>query len=85
MDVKSIADGINSSAKTMEEEVEKGKTITAQLEQIRLDAIEIVKGITEIAANAGQSNIASQQALKGSQSIAAAAEKPAVRATIFGV
>ena len=51
-DVKSIADGINSSAKTMEEEVEKGKTITAQLEQIRLDAIEIVKGIQEIAANA---------------------------------
>jgi len=74
-DVKSIADGINSSAKTMEEEVEKGKTITAQLEQIRLDAIEIVKGISEIATNAGQSNVASQQALKGSQSIAAAAEE----------
>jgi methyl-accepting chemotaxis protein len=36
----------------MEEEVEKGKTITVQLEQIRLDAIEIVKGIQEIAANA---------------------------------
>ena len=74
-DVKKIADGINSSAKTMEEEVEKGKTITAQLEQIRLDAIEIVKGIQEIAANAAQSNVASQQALKGSQSIAAAAEE----------
>ena len=74
-DVKTIADGINTSAKTMEEEVEKGKIITAQLEQIRLDAIEIVKGIQEIAANAGQSNIASQQALKGSQSIAAAAEE----------
>jgi Methyl-accepting chemotaxis protein (MCP) signalling domain len=28
-DVKSIADGINSSAKTMEQEVEKGKTITS--------------------------------------------------------
>ena len=74
-DVKKIADGINTSAKTMEEEVEKGKTITLQLEQIRLDAIEIVKGITEISANASQSNIASQQALKGSQSIAAAAEE----------
>jgi methyl-accepting chemotaxis protein len=74
-DVKKIADGINTSAKTMEEEVEKGKTITAQLEQIRLDAVEIVKGIQEIGANAAQSNVASQQALKGSQSIAAAAEE----------
>jgi methyl-accepting chemotaxis protein len=74
-DVKKIAEGINTSAKTMEEEVEKGKTITAQLEQIRLDAIEIVKGIQEIVVNAGQSNVASQQALKGSQSIAAAAEE----------
>ena len=74
-DVKSIADGINASARTMDEEVEKGKTITAQLEQIRLDAIEIVKGIQEIASNASQSNVASQQALKGSQSIAAAAEE----------
>jgi methyl-accepting chemotaxis protein len=74
-DVKSIADGINTSAKTIEEEVAKGKAITAQLEQIRVDAIEIVQGIQEIAANAGQSNVAAQQALKGSQSIAAAAEE----------
>jgi methyl-accepting chemotaxis protein len=49
----------------MEDEVEKGKTITLQLEQIRLDAIEIVKGISEIGANAAQSNVASQQALEG--------------------
>jgi len=74
-DVKSIANGINSSAKVMEAEVEKGGTITVQLEQIRLDALEIVKGIQEIASNAGQSNVAAQQALKGSQSIAAAAEE----------
>jgi methyl-accepting chemotaxis protein len=74
-EVKSIADGINTSAKSIKEEVAKGKIITAQLEQIRLDAVEIVKGISEIAANAGQSNVASQQALKGSQSIAAAAEE----------
>jgi len=80
IDVKSIADGINASAKTVEEEVEKGKTITAQLDQIRLDAIEIVKGIQEIATNAGQSNVAAQQALKGSQSIAAAAEEQSAAA-----
>ena len=63
-DVKSIADGINASARTMDEEVEKGKTITAQLEQIRLDAIEIVKGIQEIASNASQSNVASSRHLR---------------------
>ena len=74
-DVKTIAGGINTSAQTMEDEVQKGKVVTVQLEQIRLDAVEIVKGIGEIAANASQSNVASQQALKGSQSIAAAAEE----------
>ncbi len=72
-DVKTIADGINTSARSMESEVEKGKTITTQLEQIRLDAIEIVNGLGEIGANATQSNVAAQQALRGSQNIAAAA------------
>lgn len=79
-DVKSIADGINTSAKTIEEEAEKGKTITGQFEQIRLEAIEIDKGIQEIAINAKQSNVAAQQALKGSQSIAAAAEEQSAAA-----
>src|SRR5580658_7781409 len=60
-EVKTIADGINASAGAIGEEVEKGKTITAQLEQIRIDAAEIVKGIQEIAANASQSNIAAKQ------------------------
>jgi methyl-accepting chemotaxis protein len=83
-EVKKIAEGINTSAKTMEAEVENGKTITLQLEQIRLDAIEIVKGIREIAVNAGQSNIASQQALKGSQDIAAAAEEQSAAAEESG-
>jgi methyl-accepting chemotaxis protein len=74
-DVKTIAEGINASAKTIEEEVEKGKIVTIQMEEIRVSAIEIVRGITEIGVNAGQSNLAAQQALKGSQSIAAAAEE----------
>jgi methyl-accepting chemotaxis protein len=47
--VKVIAEGINTSAKHDVERSRKGEKITAQLEQIRLDAIEIVKGITEIA------------------------------------
>jgi methyl-accepting chemotaxis protein len=74
-DVKSIADGINTSAKTIDEEVAKGKTITAQLEQIRVDAVEIVQGIQEIATNAGQSNVAAQQQSKGAEDLAAAIEE----------
>ena len=72
-DVKAIADGINSSAKAIEGEVEKGKVITVQLELIRTDAIEVVRGITEIATGAKQSDAAANQALKGSEEIAAAA------------
>ena len=83
-EVKIIAGGINTSAKTMEDEVQKGKTVTVQLEQIRLDAVEIVKGIGEIAVNAGQSNVASLQALKGSQNIAAAAEEQSTAAEESG-
>ena len=79
-EVKVIADGIGGAAKTIEGEVENGKTITAQLEQIRVDAIEIVKGVREIATGAQQSNAASQQALKGSQDIAAAAEEQSAAA-----
>jgi methyl-accepting chemotaxis protein len=83
-DVKTIAGDINTSSKTMEDEVIKGNAITERLEQIRLDIAEIVKGIQEIAANAVQSNVASQQALKGSQSIAAAAEEQSAAAEESG-
>lgn len=79
-EVKVIADGINSSAKAIEGEAEKGKTITAQLEQIRMDAMEAVRGIAEIAAGAVQSNIAAKQALKGSEDIAAASEEQSAAA-----
>jgi methyl-accepting chemotaxis protein len=72
-DVKAIADGINSSAKAIEGEVEKGKVITIQLEAIRADVIEVVRGITQIASGAKQSDSTAQQALKGSEEIAAAA------------
>jgi methyl-accepting chemotaxis protein len=72
-DVKAIADGINTSAKAIEGEIEKGMGITVQLEQIRTDVIEVVSGITEIATGAKQSEAAAQQALKGTEEIAAAA------------
>lgn len=79
-DVKNIADGINSAAKTVQGEVENGKTITAQLEQVRTDMMEIVKGVQVIAAGALQSNTAAQQALKGAQDIATAAAEQSAAA-----
>jgi len=59
-DVKSIAEGINTSAKLVAEEAAKGNMIMSQLEKIRTDAVEIVKGLQEIASNASQSQVASQ-------------------------
>jgi methyl-accepting chemotaxis protein len=79
-EVKVIAEGINSSAKTVEAEVENGKIITAQLEQVRLDMIEVLRGVSEIGAGAQQSNTAAQQALRGSEEIAAAAEEQSAAA-----
>jgi methyl-accepting chemotaxis protein len=79
-EVKVIAEGIGASAKTIEKEVENGKIITSQLEQIRVDTVDIVKGISEIATGATQSSVASEQALKGSQDIAAAAEEQSAAA-----
>jgi len=83
-EVTVITEGISTSAKVMEGEVENGKTITAQLEQVRLDVIEIVKGVSEIATGASQSNVAAQQALKGSETIAAAAEEQSAAAEESG-
>ncbi len=79
-DVENIALGINQSAETIQGEVEKGSTITAQLEQIRLDCIEIVKGAQDIAAGAVQSSTAAQQALRGADAIASAAEQQSAAA-----
>ncbi|MGZ4954375.1 MAG: methyl-accepting chemotaxis protein [Methylobacter sp.] len=79
-EVKVIADGINSSAKTIEGQLENGKTITVQLGQIRVDVIDIVAGITEIATGAQQSSTAAEQALKGTETIASAAEEQSTAA-----
>ncbi|WP_434456564.1 methyl-accepting chemotaxis protein [Stutzerimonas urumqiensis] len=79
-DVENIAQGINQSAETIQSEVEKGSVITAQLEQIRLDCIEIVKGAQDIAAGAVQSSTAAQQALRGADAIASAAEQQSAAA-----
>src|SRR5450830_1677920 len=79
-EVKVIAEGISASAKTVEGEVENGRVITQQLEQIRRDTLEIVQGVTEISAGAQQSAAATKQALKGSEDIAATAEEQSAAA-----
>jgi len=79
-EVKVIADGMGSSVERVLSEVENGKRITEQLEQIRIDSIEIVSGIREIATGALQSTNAAKQSLKGSEDIAAAAEEQSAAA-----
>lgn len=79
-DVKTIAEGITSSANVLSGEVENGKVITAQLERIDIDFREIARGVAEIASGAKQSDTAAQQAMKGSQDIAAAALQQAAAA-----
>lgn len=74
-DVKVIAEGINSSATSARQEVEKGKVITAQLEQIRVEMGEITTGGRELAKAAEESNSAAIEVQKGAEVIAAAAEE----------
>ena len=83
-EVTVIAEGINTSAKTVEVEVENGLLITEQLEKIRLISVEVVAGIREIATGAQQSVTASQQALVGSEAIATAAEQQSAAAEETG-
>ena len=79
-EVKVIAAGIQKSAKTAEGESEKGKIITEQLAGLR-DLIQIiVQGVQEIASQAEQSKVATGQALKGAEEIAAAAEEQSAAA-----
>ncbi|EGV31917.1 methyl-accepting chemotaxis sensory transducer [Thiorhodococcus drewsii AZ1] len=79
-EVKTISHGINTSATKVQSDVENGKTINVQLEQIRNDATEVTVGIQEIASGAQQSSSASLQALKGTEEIAAAAEEQSAAA-----
>ncbi len=79
-EVKGIAQGINLSASNISGEVEKGKTISQLLDQIRLDITDVVRGIQDIAVGAAQSNDAANQALRGAEEIAAAAEQQSAAA-----
>ncbi len=79
-DVKIIADGINTSAKTVEAEVENGRLIAEQLTEISQVSNEVVAGARDIANGARESDSASRQALIGSESIAAASEEQSAAA-----
>jgi methyl-accepting chemotaxis protein len=74
-EVKTISDGINISAETIRGEVEKGKTITEQLEQMRSDLVRIMDGARDINNAAIESDRASKDAQKGTEAIASAAEE----------
>ncbi|MFC7335428.1 methyl-accepting chemotaxis protein [Rhodocista pekingensis] len=74
-EVKVIADGINRGADAARSEVEKGRTVGVQLDQIRQDMTGLVKGAADIASAAVESERAAREAQKGSESVAAAAEE----------
>ncbi|MEO7714821.1 MAG: methyl-accepting chemotaxis protein [Capsulimonas sp.] len=76
-DVKTIAEAINRSSETAKSEVEKGAVITEQLEQSRTDMILMFEGAQEIQRLAREANIACQEAEKGAEIIATAAEEQA--------
>ena len=79
-EVKVIAEGIGDAAKVVEQEVKNGRVIVVQMEQIRLAAVEVGKGMRDIASGAAQSNVAAKQAVKGAEDIAAAAEEQSAAA-----
>ena len=74
-DVKVIADGINRSAESARQEVEKGRSITAQLGSVRSAMVEVMRGAETITRTAIESEKAAVEAQKGAESIAAAAEE----------
>ncbi|KNY24207.1 methyl-accepting chemotaxis protein [Methylobacterium sp. ARG-1] len=74
-DVKVAADGISQSAVSARAEVEKGRTVTTQLDRVRADMAEIIAGCGDLARAADESATAATEAQKGAEIIAAAAEE----------
>ena len=74
-EVKVIAEGINASAAAATTEVEKGQVVTRQLDQVRIDMLEIQKGCREILTAAELGDEAAKEAQKGSEAVSAAAEQ----------
>ncbi|MGY2047280.1 methyl-accepting chemotaxis protein [Methylobacterium sp. JK268] len=74
-DVKVIADGINRSAESARQEVEKGRTVTAQLDSVRGAMVVVMQSAEAIATANAESEKAAIEAQKGTEAIAAAAEE----------
>lgn len=74
-EVKSIAEDINVSAVQAKAEVEKGRLITTQLEEIRKDLVSIVSGAQEISAVATESDRAVKEAQSGADLILTSAQE----------
>lgn len=79
-EVKLVADAINSSATQGQQDAERGRKVTEDLEVIRVDMIALMQGATEIATGATQADRASVEAFKASEAIAAAAEQQSANA-----
>jgi methyl-accepting chemotaxis protein len=79
-EVKLVADAINSSATQGQQDAERGRKVTEDLEVIRVDMASLMQGALEIAAGATQADRASVEAFKASEAIAAAAEQQSANA-----
>jgi methyl-accepting chemotaxis protein len=73
--VNEIAEAVGRSAESSRGEVEKGKAVTAQLEQVRADMVVLESGAEDIAAAADQAGQGAQATQVRSQEIAAASEE----------
>ena len=74
-EVKLIAEGIAKSAASSAAEVERAKTVSAQCDSVVADMKLVTDGGREIAKSCGEADLASREAQKGSEAIAAAAEE----------
>ncbi len=79
-EVKLVAEAINGSATQGQQDAERGRKVTDDLEVIRSDMAGLMQGAIEIAAGATQADRASVEAFKASESIAAAAEQQSANA-----
>ncbi|SOC20494.1 methyl-accepting chemotaxis protein [Rhodobacter sp. JA431] len=77
---RDISESVRASAATAASEVEKGKTITEQLAEIKSDMETIMGGARAIAANAEEMGNAATLALTGAEEVATAAEEQAAAA-----
>lgn len=74
-EVKVIADGINTSAEAAKTEVENGRAVTEQLDKVRVEMADILKGARDILTAARESDGAAQEAQKGAEAVSAASQE----------